>query len=57
MYWYKEGGAGDAKRGTTWKKKLKRAIKTKHGFKIIMSVLAEEDSHNQALVNALTAGT
>ena len=62
--WYKEGGAGKGKRGgnTTisdgaWKKKLKRAVKTKNGFKTIMSVLAEEESTNQALVNALTAGS
>ena len=59
--WHKEGGAVKRGGNTTvsdgaWKKKLKRAVKTKNGFKTIMSVLAEEESVNQALVHALTAG-
>ena len=38
-----------------WKKKLKRAVKTQNGFKTIMSVLAEEEDKNQAMIQALTA--
>ena len=38
-----------------WKKKLKKAVKTQNGFKTIMSVLAEEEGKNQALVHALTS--
>ena len=34
---------------------MKRVVKTQNGFKTIMSVLADEESKNQALVNALTS--
>ena len=54
------GGGGKGNKPVSegaWKKKLKRAVKTNNGFKTIMSVLAEEESKNQAFVNALTPKT
>ena len=41
--------------GGNWKKKMKKALKTPQGIKTVMSVLAEEESNNQALVCALRA--
>ena len=38
-----------------WKKRLKKAIKTPNGLKTVMSVLAEEEKTNQALISALQA--
>lgn len=39
--------------GKTWKSKFKKALKTDKGLKTIMSVLAEEEKTNTALVAAL----
>ena len=39
------------------KKKLKRAVKTQNGFKTIMSVLAEDESKTETLINALITST
>ena len=36
-----------------WKRRLKKAIKTPNGLKAVMSVLADEEKSNQALVAAL----
>ena len=52
------GGGGKGKKTVSegaWKKKLKRAVKTQNGFKTIMSVLADEEFKNQALVDALSS--
>ena len=48
-------GDGKAIGQGAWKKKLKRAVKTQNGFKTIMSVLAEEETKNQAIIKALTS--
>ena len=37
----------------TWKKKFKKALKTPNGLKTVMSLLAEEEKSNAALVAAL----
>ena len=50
-------GDGDKKSASNWKKKIKKAIKTPHGFKAVMSVLAEEEKSNQGLIAAFTAKT
>ena len=41
--------------GKTWKSKFKKALKTDKGLKSIMTVLAEEEKSNTALVAALQA--
>ena len=45
---------GDKSNGS-WKKKMKRAMKTPQGLKSIMSVLAEEEQNNQGFVASLAA--
>ena len=55
------GGGYKVKGGDTtisdgaWKKKLKKAVKTHNGFKPIMSVLPEEETHNKEVIAALKA--
>ena len=44
---------GDKSQGGNWKKKMKKALKTPHGLKSVMSVLAEEEKTNQGLIAAL----
>ena len=46
---------GDKSTGGNWKKKMKKAMKTPHGLKSVMSVLAEEEKTNQGLIAALTS--
>ena len=54
-------GDGDGKNskknnaGGNWKKKFKKALKTNDGLKTVMSVLAEEEQNNSALIAALHA--
>jgi hypothetical protein len=43
----------DKSQSGNWKKKMKKALKTPHGLKSVMSVLAEEEKSNQGLVAAL----
>ena len=43
----------DKSSGGNWKKKMKKALKTPHGLKSVMSVLAEEEKTNQGLISAL----
>ena len=43
--------------GKTWKSKFKKALKTDKGLKSIMTVLAEEEKTNTALVAALQTST
>jgi hypothetical protein len=45
----------DKTNGGNWKKKMKKALKTPHGLKSVMSVLAEEEKSNQGLVSALNS--
>ena len=40
--------------GGSWKKRLKKAVKTQNGIKTIMSVLAAEETRNKEVLNALT---
>ena len=35
-----------------WKKKLKKVVKIQNGFKIIMSILAAEETSNQTMIKA-----
>ena len=44
-----KGGKGKG----NWKRKMKQALKTDQGLKTIMSILAEEEKNNTALVAAL----
>jgi hypothetical protein len=44
---------GDKNQGNNWKKKMKKALKTPHGLKTVMSVLAEEEKTNQGFASAL----
>ena len=42
-------------KANNWKKKFKRALKSERGLKTVMSVLADEEKENQALVSMLKA--
>jgi len=46
---------GDRDRSGNWKKKLKKAIKTPNGLKMVMATLAKEEESNASLVAALGA--
>ena len=49
---------GNNKSGNgNWKRRLKKAIKSPNGLKTVMTVLAEEEKSNQALVAALQAAS
>ena len=37
----------------TWKKKMKKALRTPQGIKTVMSIMAEEEKSNQGLLSAL----
>ena len=50
----KKRKGGDNPANGTWKKKMKRALKTEQGLKAVMAILAEEETNNQALVAAFT---
>ena len=50
------GGNGDKKSESgNWKKKFKKALNTPKGLAHIMSVMAEEEKSNQALIASLQA--
>lgn len=43
--------------GGNWKKQMKRALKTDKGLKFVMSIMAEEEKSNQALISSLQINT
>ena len=47
----------DKSQSGNWKKKMKKTLKTPHGLKSVMSVLAEEEKLNKGLIAALNATT
>lgn len=44
----------DNLKNDSWKKKMKKALKTSDGLAHVMSVLAEEDASNAGLIASLT---
>ena len=50
-----DDGKEKAGNDSNWKKKFKKALKTPSGLKTVMSVLAEEEQSNTALVAAIQA--
>lgn len=48
---------GNLKRGDSWKKKMKKAIKTPQGLHSVMSMLAIEEKTNQGFIAALNSNT
>lgn len=46
---------GDDNSGGNWKKKFKKALKNDKGLKSIMSMMATEETNNQAFISALAA--
>ena len=49
----KSGDSSASSGNDSWKKKLKKAIKSRDGLSHVMSVLAEEESTNAALISGL----
>lgn len=49
----KSGDSSASSGNDSWKKKLKKAIKSRDGISHVMSVLAEEESINDALISGL----
>ena len=48
-----DGDKRDKGKKENWKKRFKKALKTPHGIKSVMSLLAEEEKTNTAFVSAL----